>query len=49
MTKTDMACVLSLGFFSSGTSESRRNENICFADGAISKTLQAVSRSGRRL
>jgi hypothetical protein len=40
MTKTDMAWVLSLGFFSSGTSESRRNENICFADGAISKILQ---------
>ena len=40
MTKTDMAWVLSFGFFSIGTSESRRNENICFADGAISKILQ---------
>lgn len=46
MTKTDMACVLSLGFFSSGTSESRRNENICFADGAISKTLRQERTAG---
>jgi hypothetical protein len=40
MTKTDMAWVLSLGFFSSGTSELRRNENIWLADGATSKILQ---------
>ena len=46
MTKTDMAWVLSLGFFSSGTSESRRNENICFADGAISKILRTGATGG---
>jgi hypothetical protein len=40
MTKTDMAWVLSLGFFSSGTSELRRNENIWLADGATSKILE---------
>jgi hypothetical protein len=49
MTKTDMAWVLSLGFFSSGTSESRRNENICLAEGAISKILHHISGgAGRR-
>lgn len=45
MTKTDTAWVLSLGLVSSGTSESRRNGNICLADGAISKILEAPARS----
>lgn len=41
MTKTVTAWALTFGWLSRGTSspESRRNENICFAAGAISKIL----------
>lgn len=43
MTKTDMAWVLSFGFLSKGTSESRRKEKRRLADGAISKILIEVA------
>jgi hypothetical protein len=39
ITKTPIACAFSLAFFSRGTLESRRKENLFAAEGIISKSL----------